>query len=188
MSRIGRMNITIPAGVTVSYNDRIVNVKGPKGELSQFINDKFIDIKIEGNNLEVVRNSENKQTRSKHGLYRMLIDNMVKGVVTPFTKVVIIQGVGFKAQVNNGKLVMNIGYSHPVEFVAPKGITITVGDTKTQNAMAITPVTVTGISKEQVGQVAATIKSKRPVEPYHNYGLHYAGQVLVKKEGKTAGK
>ncbi len=182
------MTVAIPAGVTVSYKDKIVTVKGPKGEMSQLINDRNIDVKVEGAVLEVVRNAETKETKSKHGLYRMLVANMVAGVVTPFTKTVVIQGVGFKASVTGSKLVMNIGFSHPVEYTAPAGIAITVGETKTQNSMAITPVTVTGISKEIVGQVAATIKSKRPVEPYHNYGLHYAGQVLVKKEGKTAGK
>lgn len=180
MSRIGRLPVTIPAGVTVGYNDSIVTVKGPKGELSQKIEDRNIDVLINGNELEVVRKNENKETKAKHGLYRQLINNMVIGVVTPFTRTLIIKGVGYKSAVTAGKLVMNIGFSHPVEFIAPAGITLTCTD--------LTTVVVTGISKELVGHVAATIKSKRPVEPYHNYGLHYSDEVLVKKEGKTAGK
>lgn len=180
MSRIGRLHITIPASVTVEFKDRIVNVKGPKGALSQFINDRNLDVQIENGTCLVVRNSEDKETRAKHGLYRMLIANMIAGVVTPFTKTLIVQGVGYKVNVAGNKLTMNVGFSHQVEFFAPEGITITCPD--------ITTIVVTGISKELVGQTAATIKSKRPVEPYHNYGIHYSYEVLVKKEGKTAGK
>ena len=180
MSRIGRTPITVPAGVTVAFTDRVVTVTGPKGTLKQPIVDRHIDVKVDGATLEVVRNNDNKETRSKHGLYRQLIANMVSGVVTPFSRTLIVQGVGYKASVAGNKLTMNIGYSHPVEFVAPEGISITCPDATT--------VVVTGISKELVGQTAATIRSKRPVEPYHNYGLHYSDEVLVKKEGKTAGK
>lgn len=110
----------------------------------------------------------------------MLIANMVKGVVTPFSKTLVIAGVGYKAAVSGNKLTMNLGYSHPVEFTAPEGVTVTCPDANT--------VVVTGISKEQVGQVAANIRSKRKVEPYHGYGLHYSDEVVVRKEGKTAGK
>ena len=180
MSRIGRMVINVPAGVTVDVNDKVVTVKGPKGTLSQVINDRNINVKSEGATLHVERTSETKETKSKHGLYRQLINNMVQGVVTPFTRTLIIQGVGYKASMSGNKLVMNIGFSHPVEFTAPEGITLACPDATT--------VTVTGISKELVGQTAATIRSKRPDEPYHTYGLHYSDEVLVKKEGKTAGK
>lgn len=180
MSRIGRLPITIPAGVTVEYNDDIVTVKGPKGTLTQKIVDRNIVVKIENGAVHVERKNENKETRSKHGLYRQLIANMMKGVVTPFSKTLIINGVGYKAQMSGNKLVMNIGYSHPVEFMAPEGITITVPEQ--------TQVVVTGISKELVGQTAATIRSKRPVEPYHAYGLRYSDEVVIRKEGKTAGK
>ena len=110
----------------------------------------------------------------------MIIANMVKGVVTPFSKTLVIAGVGYKAAVSGNKLTMNLGYSHPVEFTAPEGVTVTCPDANT--------VVVTGISKEQVGQVAANIRSKRKVEPYHGYGLHYSDEVVVRKEGKTAGK
>ncbi len=180
MSRIGKMPITVPAGVTVTKDGDVIKVKGPKGELSQKIVDHKINVDIREGVVEVTRLSENKETRSKHGLYRQLIANMVNGVVTPFTRTLIIQGVGYKASVAGNKLTMNLGFSHSVEYVAPEGITISCTDANT--------VVVSGISKELVGQCAATIKSKRPVEPYHNYGIHYSDEVLVKKEGKTAGK
>lgn len=180
MSRIGRMHITVPAGVTVDYKDNLVTVKGPKGTLTQKIATHAIDVKVDGNIVTLERHNELKETKSMHGLYRMLIANMVKGVVTPFSETLVIAGVGYKAAVSGNKLTMNLGYSHPVEFTAPEGVTVTCPDANT--------VVVTGISKEQVGQVAANIRSKRKVEPYHGYGLHYSDEVVVRKEGKTAGK
>ena len=180
MSRIGRLHITVPAGVTVEYKDRVVTVKGPKGTLTRHIDSKNIGVTVEGNEVKVTRSNDEKETKSMHGLYRVLIADMVAGVVTPFTKTLVIAGVGYKASVAGGKLTMSLGLSHPVEYVAPEGITLSCPDANT--------IVVTGVSKERVGQVAATIKSKRPVEPYHNYGIHYSDEVLVKKEGKTAGK
>ncbi len=180
MSRIGRLHINIPAGVTVEYKDRVVSVKGPKGALSRHIDSKNIGVTVEGNEVKVTRSNDEKETKAMHGLYRVLIADMVAGVVTPFTKTLVIAGVGYKASVAGNKLTMSLGLSHPVEYVAPEGITLTCPDANT--------VVVTGVSKERVGQVAANIKSKRPVEPYHNYGIHYSDEVLVKKEGKTAGK
>ena len=180
MSRIGRMHITVPAGVTVEYKDNVVTVKGPKGTLTQKIVSHGIDVKLEGNIVTVERHNEQKETKSLHGLYRMLIANMIQGVVTPFSKTLVIAGVGYRASVSGNKLTMSLGYSHPVVFVAPEGITLSCPDANT--------VVVSGISKEQVGQVAANIRSKRKVEPYHGYGLHYSDEVVVRKEGKTAGK
>lgn len=180
MSRIGRLHITVPAGVTVEYKDRVVTVKGPKGTLTRHIDSKNIGVTVEGNEVKVTRSNDEKETKSLHGLYRVLIADMVAGVVTPFTKTLVIAGVGYKASVAGSKLTMSLGLSHPVEYVAPEGITLSCPDANT--------IVVTGVSKERVGQVAATIKSKRPVEPYHNYGIHYSDEVLVKKEGKTAGK
>ena len=180
MSRIGRLHITVPAGVTVEYKDRVVTVKGPKGTLTRHIDSKNIGVTVEGNEVKVTRSNDEKETKSMHGLYRVLIADMVAGVVTPFTKTLVIAGVGYKASVAGSKLTMSLGLSHPVEYVAPEGITLSCPDANT--------IVVTGISKERVGQVAATIKFKRPVEPYHNYGIHYSDEVLVKKEGKTAGK
>ncbi len=180
MSRIGKMKIAVPAGVTVEEKDRVIYVKGPKGQLSTAIKSDKITIKMENNEITVLRADDNKESRSLHGLYRMLIANMVTGVVTPFTKTLVIAGVGYKAAVSGKKLTLNLGLSHPVEIEIPEGITITCPDLLT--------VVVSGVSKEQVGQVAAQIKAKRPVEPYHGYGIHYSDEVVVRKEGKTAGK
>ena len=180
MSRIGKMKIAVPAGVTVEEKDRVVYVKGPKGELSTAIKSDKITIKMENNEITVLRADDNKESRAVHGLYRMLIANMVTGVVTPFTKTLIIAGVGYKANVSGKKLTLSLGLSHPVEIDIPEGITITCPDLLT--------VVVSGVSKEKVGQVAAQIKAKRPVEPYHGYGIHYSDEVVIRKEGKTAGK
>lgn len=180
MSRIGRLPVTIPAGVTVEVKERLVTVKGPKGTLTQEIASRNIVIEQEGNTLTVVRKNEAKETKSMHGLYRQLIANMVTGVEKPFTRKLNIKGVGYKVALAGKKVTMNIGFSHPVEFTAPEGITLECPDANS--------IVVSGIDKTLVGQTAATIKSKKPVEPYHNYGIHYADEVLVKKEGKTAGK
>lgn len=180
MSRIGRKHIELPAGVTVNFENGVVTVKGKLGELKQEIKSPDISIKVDGNILTVERANELKQTRAYHGLYRQLIANMVSGVTTPFTKTLIVAGVGYKCAVNGNKLVMNIGYSKPVEYMIPQGITITCPDPLT--------IVVSGMSKEYVGEVAAQIKSKRPVEPYHGYGLHYSTEVVLRKEAKTAGK
>ncbi len=180
MSRIGRLPIAIPAGVTVEYKDSVVTVKGPKATLSQKIANSNIAVEISASEVVVTRANDNKDSKSMHGLYRMLIANMIKGVVTPFSKTLVVNGVGFKVSVAGNKLTMNLGLSHIVEVLAPEGITITCPDANT--------VVVTGASKEQVGQIAATIRSKRPVEPYHAYGIHYSDEVVVRKEGKTAGK
>ena len=180
MSRIGRLPITVPAGVTVDVQGSVVKVSGPKGTLTRELATDKVHVKLDGATVHLTRDDDKKETRAMHGLYRQLVANMVAGVVTPFSRTLIIQGVGYKAAVSGNKLTMNIGYSHPVEYTAPEGITLACPD--------ITTVVVTGIDKELVGQTAATIRSKRPVEPYHNYGLHYSDEVLVKKEGKTAGK
>ena len=180
MSRIGKMKIAVPAGVTVEEKDRVIYVKGHKGELSTAIKSDKIKVVMENNEITVTREDDHKESRSLHGLYRMLIANMVTGVVTPFTKTLVIAGVGYKAAVNGKKLTLNLGLSHPVEIEIPEGITITCPDLLT--------VIVSGVNKEQVGQVAAQIKAKRPVEPYHGYGIHYSDEVVIRKEGKTAGK
>ena len=180
MSRIGKMPIAVPAGVTVDFDGKAVTVKGPKGSLTQAIASKAIDIVKTDGGITVERKNESKEAKAMHGLYRMLVANMVAGVVTPFVKTLVIKGVGYKVSVTNNKLVMNIGFSHPIEFFAPEGIALTCPDASN--------ITVTGISKELVGQTAASIRAKKPAEPYHNYGIHYAGEKLIKKEGKTSGK
>ncbi|MCH5350659.1 MAG: 50S ribosomal protein L6 [Clostridiales bacterium] len=180
MSRIGKKQIDLPAGVTVSFDGHVVTVKGKLGELTQEIVCPDIDVKVDGSVVHVERKNELKQTRAYHGLYRQLIADMVKGVTEPFKKTLIVAGVGYKCAVTGNKLVMNIGYSKPVEYTVPEGITVTCPDPL--------QIVVSGINKAFVGQVAAQIKSKRPVEPYHGYGLHYSDEVVLRKEAKTAGK
>ncbi|MCL2598733.1 MAG: 50S ribosomal protein L6 [Firmicutes bacterium] len=180
MSRVGRQIINIPDNVKVGFADKVVKVDGPLGSLSQLIDSRHIDLKFEGKTLTVVRTSEDKATKSKHGLYRVLINNMVEGVQKPYTKTLVVNGVGYKTAVAGNKLTMNIGFSHPVEILAPEGIKIT--------CVTPTEIKVEGISKEMVGAVAAKIRATKPVEPYHLYGIRYSTEQLTKKEGKTAGK
>ena len=126
MSRIGRLHITVPAGVTVEYNNQVVTVKGPKGTLTQHIDSRHIGVTVEGNEVHVTRNNEELQTKAMHGLYRALIHNMVTGVVTPYTKTLVIAGVGYKAAVAGNKLTMSLGFSHPVDYTIPEGVSIAI--------------------------------------------------------------
>ncbi len=180
MSRIGKKPIVLPVGVTVDCSDGNVTVKGAKGTLSRHV-EKCIDVKVEGNELLVsIADEKANDVQAKHGLYRALLANMVKGVSEGFSRNLIINGVGYKATVSGDKLVLNIGYSHPVEVVAPKGISFA--------CPSQTEVVVSGIDKELVGQTAANIKAKRPVEPYHAYGVRFKEETVIMKEGKKAGK
>lgn len=180
MSRIGKKPITLPAGVTVTVDNGTVTVKGAKGTLVRTI-DTVIGCHVEGNEVVLVcPEKASNDVHAKHGLYRSLIANMVKGVHDGFEKRLIINGVGYKAAVAGNKLVLNIGYSHPIEVVAPEGIKF---ECPTQ-----TEIVVSGFDKELVGQIAANIKAKRPVEPYHAYGVRYKDEVVLRKEGKKAGK
>ena len=179
MSRIGKMPIAIPAGVTVDFKDGVVTVKGPKGALTREVVGN-IAMEMEGANLVLKAMDNSADTNAKHGLYRALVNGMVTGVTTGFTKVLEVKGVGWKAAVQGNKLVLNVGFSHPVEFVAPEGIKF---ECPTQ-----TEVNVSGINKELVGQVAANIRKVREPEPYHGYGIRYKGEVVEHKEGKTSGK
>ena len=169
----------MPAGVELSVNDCLVTVKGPKGTLTQEV-DKLITVKSEGNKVELTRANENNETKAKHGLYRALLANMVKGVSTGFERKLIINGVGYKALKQGNKLVLNLGYSHNIEIVEPEGITL--------ECPTALEVVVKGIDKQKVGQVASKIRDLRKVEPYHAYGVRYADEVVIKKVGKTAGK
>jgi large subunit ribosomal protein L6 len=173
------MPIALPAGVTVSVSDNVATVKGPLGTLTQYV-DPAITLQQEGTALSVRRSSELKEVKSKHGLYRSLVANMVQGVTKGFEKSLIVNGVGYKAQKQGNKIIFNIGYSHPIEFPEPKGITI--------DCAANNEVVVKGISKEEVGQTAANIRSLRIPDPYHLYGIRYKNEIIQKKEGKTAGK
>ncbi len=179
MSRIGRLPIAIPQGVTVTVSDNVVTVKGPLGELKQDYK-KSINVAVENNEVVVTRTSEDKEVKALHGLYRALISNMVEGVTKGFSKSLTVKGVGYKVAKQGKKLVMNIGYSHPVEIEEPDGITF--------ECPSITEIVVKGIDKDAVGQIAATIKAARKVEPYHGYGIRYTSEFVQLKEGKKAGK
>lgn len=186
MSRIGKAPIVLPSNVTVDVSDsNLVTVTGPKGTLTQQVTGSISVTKAEqdGKNLIVlVANDELADTNAKHGLYRALIANMITGVSTGFTKSVSINGVGFKVQVQGNKVVLNIGFSHPVNVEIPKDLTVT--------CPTATEILVAGISKEKVGQFAADLKAIKKVEPYHGYGIYYTNEKVRRKEIKktSAGK
>lgn len=178
MSRIGNAHITIPAGVTVTVANAVITVKGPKGTLTQGY-DTVITPKVEGNVLSFTRANELDTTKAKHGLYRALSANMIKGVTEGFKKALIVNGVGWKVAKQGKKLVMNLGFSHPVEIEEIEGISI---ECPSQN-----DIVVNGIDKEKVGQFASMIRSIREPEPYHGYGIRYSDEVIERKVGKAAG-
>jgi len=178
MSRIGKLPVAIPSNVTVKVAESVVHVKGPKGELSQSIL-PVVSVKLEDGKALVERKGDDKPARSAHGLTRTLIANMVEGVTKGFRKSLEIQGVGYRAAKAGEKLNLSLGYSHPVVFEAPQGITLSV---EGQNKIHVD-----GIDKQQVGQVAAKIRALRAPEPYKGKGIRYEGEVIRKKLGK-AGK
>ncbi|WP_010246793.1 50S ribosomal protein L6 [Acetivibrio cellulolyticus] len=179
MSRIGRMPVTIPAGVDVKLKDNTLTVKGAKGTLEKEFH-KDMTIKIENGKILVERPSDEKQHRALHGLTRSLINNMVTGVTQGFEKALDINGVGYRAQKQGKKLVLTLGYSHPVEMEEPAGITV---DVPAQNKIIVK-----GIDKQVVGEFAAKIRSKREPEPYKGKGIKYETEIIRRKEGKTGGK
>lgn len=183
MSRIGRLPVAIPEGVTVEIGDQnVVTVKGKLGTLTRAFN-PAIGIEVKDNHVHVTITEEQKKDKAihaLHGLTRVLINNMVVGVSKGYEKQLVVNGVGYKVTVSGtNQLTFNVGYSHPVVVDAPQGITLGANGNE---------VTVKGIDKELVGQVAANIKRIRIPDPYHHYGIRYKDEVLVKKEGKTAGK
>ncbi|HEY9086754.1 MAG TPA: 50S ribosomal protein L6 [Anaerolineaceae bacterium] len=177
MSRIGRMPITVPTGVQVDVKGTAVMVKGPKGEMHREFS-PVVTIAKEGNDLVITRSNDQPTVRALHGTTRALLQNMVTGVSTGFTKVLEIDGVGYRAEMNGKNLVLHVGYSHPVEITPEEGISFEV-DTKTRQ------VKVNGFDKEQVGQVAADLRKIRPPEPYKGKGLHYLGERIRRKAGKS---
>ncbi len=179
MSRIGKMSIAVPAGVNLTCEDNVVTVKGPKGELKRKIGGG-VEVKVEDSRITLTTNSQEKEAGAYHGLYRALVAGMVKGVSEGFSKSLEVKGVGWKVAKQGNKLVMNVGFSHPVEFTEPEGIKLDVPSP--------TEITVSGIDKELVGQVAADIRSIRVPEPYHGYGIRYKDEHVEHKEGKTSGK
>jgi large subunit ribosomal protein L6 len=179
MSRIGKLPVQVPAGVTVTVDGNMVKVKGPRGELSHRL-PAGITVEKEDNTLNVKRASEETNHKSLHGLTRSLIANMVEGVTKGYTKQLEITGVGFKAEVRPYGLQLALGFSHSIEYKAPPGIKLT--------APQPTAVTIEGSDKALVGQVAAEIRNLRPPEPYKGKGVRYAGEVIRRKAGKAGGK
>ena len=179
MSRIGRLPVAVPAGVTVEIaENNVVTVKGPKGTLTREFAPEM-EIKKEGETIVVTRPNDLKRMKSLHGLTRTLINNMVVGVTQGYEKVLEINGVGYRAQKQGKKLVLSLGYSHPVEMEDPEGLESVVEDNK---------ITVKGIDKEKVGQYAAEIRGKRAPEPYKGKGIKYADETIRRKVGKTGKK
>lgn len=177
MSRIGKKPVQIPAGVTVTIDGTTVSAKGSKGELTRTFSE-LVSIALDGDVLMVSRVDESKESNAQQGLVRTLIHNMVVGVSEGFEKKLELTGVGYRAALKGKDLDLSLGYSHPVIFACPENISFEVPDN--------THITVKGISKEQVGQVAAEIREKRPPEPYKGKGIHYEGEHIRRKLGKAA--
>ena len=175
MSRIGKQPIEIPSGVTITVDDEAITVKGPKGELSQFTM-PGITVKEEDGNINVTRATDEKVHRSKHGLMRTLVANMVTGVTEGFSKKLVISGVGFRVALVGNTLKMFLGFSHEVEYTLPEGIQATVEQLK---------ITISGIDKQLVGQVAAEIRALKKPEPYKGKGIAYEGERILRKSGKS---
>lgn len=179
MSRIGNSPITVPDGVDVKIDGNKITVKGPKGTLEREIH-KNMQVIMEENIITVKRPNDQKENRSLHGLTRSLINNMIEGVSKEFTKTLEVNGVGYRVQKQGNKIVLTLGYSHPVEMQEPEGITFDVPNANT--------IIVRGIDKEMVGQTAAVIRTKRPPEVYRGKGIKYADEVIRRKEGKAGKK
>lgn len=177
MSRIGKLPIAVPKGVTVTIKGTEVQVKGPKGTLSVPHLGR-VAVKQEGEQLTVARYDDSRQSKAYHGLYQRLISNSIKGVTDGFSKELEIQGVGYRAAMTGKDLNMSLGYSHPVIYKAPEGITFSVPKQTT--------VIISGTDKQAVGQVAAEIRELRPVEPYKGKGVRYLGERVIRKAGKSA--
>lgn len=177
MSRIGRMPIQIPDGVTLTVDDNRIVAKGAKGELSQDYRGSFVTINLEDKVCTVERKNETKQAKSMHGLYRKLIHNMVVGVSEGFSKVLLVNGVGYRAELRAEVLVLNLGYSNPIDYPIPEGISITVeGNNR---------IVISGADRQCVGQVSAEIRALRPPEPYKGKGIRYENEYVRRKIGKT---
>lgn len=184
MSRIGKKAIAIPEGVTISVgNDNVVTVKGKKGELKQQV-DRDIRVEVKDGHVSFARPTDQIRHRALHGLYRALVANMIKGVTTGYQKQMELIGVGFKASNQGNLLDLSIGYSHNIIFEVPKELKLTTATEKGQNPT----ITLEGIDRQLLGQVAAKIRSLRKPEPYKGKGIRYVGEVVRKKAGKAAGK
>lgn len=179
MSRIGKKPVVVPGGVKLTLSGNNVKVKGPNGELENSFHPNM-SLEFKDNELTVTRPDDSKENKALHGLTRALIQNMVTGVTTSYTKILDIVGVGYRAELKGTNLLINIGYSHPIYFMPPEGITLATP--------APTQIVVTGIDKQLVGMVAAKIRSIRKPEPYKGKGIKYREEIIQRKAGKTAGK
>ena len=179
MSRIGNKPITIPAGVEVTLDGNVITVKGPKGTMTKELH-KNMEVSVNGTEITVKRPDDEAFNRSLHGLTRTLINNMIEGVEKQYSRTLEVNGVGYRAQLKGKKLVMNLGYSHPVEMDAPEGITFEVPNPNT--------IIVKGVDKEVVDQTAAVVRTKRPPEVYRGKGIKYAEEHIRRKEGKAGKK
>lgn len=179
MSRVGKMPVAIPAGVKVNVANGIFTVEGPKGKLSQDYHTEAVDFKVEGDHVLVTRKDDELQTRAYHGLYRSLLNNMVTGVSTGFTKTLVINGVGYRAEVQGKLLVMALGYSNDFSVLIPEGIEVKVDQLK---------VIISGASKEAVGQFASQVRKLRGPEPYKGKGIRYEDEIIKRKVGKSGVK
>ncbi|MCD6384148.1 50S ribosomal protein L6 [Candidatus Sumerlaeota bacterium] len=179
MSRIGKIPINIPKGINVKISNNHIEVAGAKGKLELTCND-YVEVVKEGDQILVKRKDDSKKSRAFHGLYQRLLQNMVKGVSEGFTKELEIVGLGYKALKEGKRIVLNLGYSHPINFEPPEGIEIEVPNPNR--------IVVKGIDKQKVGQVAANIRALRPPEPYKSKGIRYVGEYIRRKVGKTGGK
>lgn len=184
MSRIGKLPIQIPAGVTVTVKENEVSVKGPKGELTQPIESDAIQIKVEGNVCTLTRANDERESRAKHGLYRSLINNMVVGVSEGYKKVLELVGVGFRTSNNGQILELILGYTHNIYLELPKEVSVETKSERNQNPLIL----LESCDKQLLGQICAKIRSFRKPEPYKGKGVKFQGEVIRRKAGKTAGK
>ena len=181
MSRIGKLPIAIPAGVTIDVKDNVITVKGPKGELKQAVNPN-IKVEIEEGNINVSRPDDNRESRAQHGLYRALINNMVTGVSTGFKKELEIVGVGYKAESKGQVLQLTLGYSHAIYLKMPPEVSVNAVTERNKNPL----ITLESCDKQLLGQICAKIRSFRKPEPYKGKGVKFVGEVIRRKSGKTA--
>lgn len=176
MSRIGKKPVEIPKDVSVIVENQKLIVKGKNGVLEQ-IYSKLVEIKLENNEVQIFRTNETKKSKSYHGLIRALIQNMIYGIDKQFTKTLVAEGIGYKFQIENAKLIMNVGFSHPVEFAIPSNLTV--------KPLSNTKIAITGINKQEVGLFASKVRDVRPPEPYKGKGIIYEGEKIIRKAGKT---
>ena len=180
MSKVGKLPVALPAGVTLNVANGVISVKGPKGELNQPYFENDIEVKVEGTEIVLTTKNDTKQANAYHGLYRSLVANMVKGVSEGFSKTLIINGVGYRAEVKGNELVMNLGYSTDYIAIIPEGLTVV--------ADAAGKVTISGIDKQKVGEFSAQLRKLRKPEPYKGKGIRYETEVIRRKVGKTGVK